>query len=332
MFLLVLAAMVVFRCQPGLEEVKSTRLHMGTMVEITALGPDRDKLDEAVEAAFSEIERVERLMSGLREDSDVSRINKAAGGGPVAVDPEVFEVIARSLEISERSGGAFDITVAGLTGLWSMDPDNPRIAVEKEIAERMPLISWKKVILDRERRAVGLEKPGMRIDLGGIAKGYAVDRAIAALEDRGVAMALVNAGGDLRALGIHGKRHWRVGVQDPRNKGMIIGGIPVMGMAMATSGDYEKYIEVDGKRYCHILDPATGTPASACRSVTVITKTAWAADALATAVFVLGPKKGMALVDKTDGVEAVIIDRNGGIKESGGLGNRVDWLDRARQR
>jgi thiamine biosynthesis lipoprotein len=135
MFLLVLAAMVVFRCQPGLEEVKSTRLHMGTMVEITALGPDRDKLDEAVEAAFSEIERVERLMSGLREDSDVSRINKAAGGGPVAVDPEVFEVIARSLEISERSGGAFDITVAGLTGLWSMDPDNPRIAVEKEIAE-----------------------------------------------------------------------------------------------------------------------------------------------------------------------------------------------------
>jgi thiamine biosynthesis lipoprotein len=302
------------------------------MVEITALGSDREKLNEAVEAAFSEIERVGRLMSGHREDSDVSRINRAAGHGPVAVDPEVFELISRSLDISERSGGAFDITVAGLFGLWSMDPDNPRVASEEEIAERMPLISWKKVILDRENRAVGLEESGMRIDLGGIAKGYAVDRAIAALEDHGVTTALVNAGGDLRALGTHGRRHWRVGVQDPRNRGMIIGRISVMGMAMATSGDYEKFIEVDGKRYCHILNPATGAPASACRSVTVITQTAWTADALATAVFVLGPKKGMALVEKTDGVEAIIIDSKGGIEESSSVKNRIDWLEMARPR
>lgn len=315
----------LFGCDPPPREVKATRLQMGTIVEITVLGPDKKSLLEAVDAAFAEIGRIEALMSSFREDSDVGRINRSAGGGPVAVDPEVYEVIERALEISGMSSGAFDITVAGIGGLWSFDPERPRIASPEEIAKRLPLISWKDVVLDKPNHAVGLARAGMRINLNAIAKGYAVDRAIDALVRRGVEMAMVNAGGDLRVIGSRAKRPWHVGIEHPRKPGNLIGWLPVTDRAVATSGDYEKFIEKNGKRYCHIIDPKTAKPASSCQSVTVVAGETWLADALATAVFVMGPKKGMEMVEDMAGVQAVIIDSQGLRTQSTGIKGGIHW-------
>jgi thiamine biosynthesis lipoprotein len=323
---ILIASFLLSSCQPAPQEVKETRLYMGTIVEITVFGPDTDRLTEAKDAAFAEIERIEHLMSSYRDDSDVSLIDASAGGPAVVVDPEVYTVIERSIEISRLSDGAFDITMAVLHGVWKIDPDNPRLGSPEEIADRLPLISWKGVILDPERHAVGLAKPGMKIDLGGIAKGYAVDRAIEAIAEKGVTMALINAGGDLRALGQRPGRPWQIGIQDPREQGAIIGSLPVINTAVATSGDYEKFFIRDGKRYCHILDPRTGNPVSSCQSVTIITPEAWKADALATSVFVLGPGKGLALVERLPGVEAIIIDAQGRVFETPGVKGRVNWL------
>jgi thiamine biosynthesis lipoprotein len=322
---LLLVSLLLFRCDPAPREVNETRLYMGTMVEITVLGRDQAKLTAAKDAAFDEIGRIERLMSSYRGDSDVTRIDNSAGGPPVVVDPEVYEVIARSVEISRLTGGAFDVTMGAMWGIWKIDPDHPKIGDPAEIAARLPLVSWKNIVLDPERHAVGLKKPGMKIDLGGIAKGYAVDRAIEVMEERGITMALVDAGGDLRALGSHGGRPWMIGIQDPRKKDAIIGTMPVSDMSVATSGDYEKFIEVNGKRYCHIFDPRTGYPASGARSVTIITREAWRADALATSVFVLGPDQGMDLIEKTPAVSGIIIDPAGKILESTAVKGRVSW-------
>ncbi|HUT53155.1 MAG TPA: FAD:protein FMN transferase [bacterium] len=323
--LILFISILLFRCDPAPQEVNETRLYMGTVVEITVLGKDREKLEAAKDAAFDEIGRIERLMSSYRDDSDAARIDNGAGGSPVVVDPEVYDVVARSVEISRLSDGAFDITMGALWGVWKIDPDHPQVGDPAEIAARLPLVSWKNIVLDKERHAVGLKMPGMKIDLGGIAKGYAVDRAIEVMAERGVTMALVDAGGDLRALGSHGGRPWMVGIQDPRQPGAIIGTMPVSDMSVATSGDYEKFIEKDGKRYCHIFDPRTGHPASAVRSATIITREAWKADALATSAFVLGPDQGMALIEKTPGVSGIIIDGNGKIIESTAVKGRVTW-------
>lgn len=314
-------------CTHPPEEVSLARLKMGTVVEITALGQDRESLQGAVEAAFDEIERAESLMSSFREGSDVDRLNRSAGGPPVAVDPEVYWILERSVGISAQSGGAFDVTVAGLRGVWSIDPEHPRIPAPAEIEQRLPLVGFRNMVLEKGYKA-GLLKPGMRVDLGGIAKGYAVDRAIETLMKHGVTMAMVNAGGDLRTLGKHGGRPWMVGIQDPRNKGEILGKFPVADMAVATSGDYEKFIEQGGKRYCHIIDPRSGRPAAKVRSVTVIAREAWLADAMATALFVLGPEGGMTLVEKTPGLEAMMIDLEGRILETKGMKGRVEWLER----
>jgi FAD:protein FMN transferase len=329
---LVLAGMAVLLlaagaggCGQRTVEYQATEMHLGTAVEIAARGPDRDKLEAAVGGAFAEIARLEAMMSATRDDSELAAVNRGAGGAAVPVSAELFEVIARSLEASKESGGAFDATVGALRGVWSFDPDDPRAATDAEIAARLPLVSWKGVALDRQRRAVGLARPGMRIDLGGIAKGYAVDRALAKLRDAGVTMALVNAGGDLAALGPHGDRPWSVGLQDPRRRGQLIARLAVQDQAVATSGDYERFFVKNGVRMSHILDPRTGRPATGCRSVSVFAPAAWQADAFATAIFVLGPGDGMALARRL-GLGAVIIDADGRRLTSPGLAGRIEWL------
>jgi len=314
--------LLLVACRPAV--VKQTRMQMGTRVEITAGGKDRAVVAARVEAAFREIDRLEGLMSSFRPESEVSRINRAAGAAPVAVSPEVFEVIARSLEVSRASEGAFDITFAALGELWDFSGPKPGKAPEPaEIAGKLKRVGWSRVQLDPKARTVFLPERGMRIGLGGIAKGCIVDQALKVLQTDGVDRALVAASGDMRSFARPGQRAWKIGIQDPVRRDRLLGELEMTNLAVATSGQYERFVEIEGRRYGHILDPRTGWPAAGCRSVTVLAGEAWEADALATAAFVLGPDRGMALLRSRPGVEGMIVDAEGRGQMSLGFEKRL---------
>ena len=283
---------------------------MGTVVDMKVWTTDDDKAREAMGRAFDEITRLEHLMTTWREDSDVSRINAAAGGKPVVVSPETFECIRRSLEFSRRSGGAFDITFYALKGLWKFDQDlEAKLPDPKEIRERIKLIDYRKLVLDEAHHTVLLKKAGMRINLGGIAKGYAVDRATAVLRQAGFHDAIVQAGGDLMLSGDKSGKPWQAGIRDPRAKRDEYFAIAmVKNHAFSTAGDYERTFFVDGKRYHHIIDPKTGYPATRARSVTIYAPDALTADGIDDAVLIMGAEAGLKLVDSFPDVGAVIVD------------------------
>jgi thiamine biosynthesis lipoprotein len=301
---------------------------MGTLVEIKIWGRDDAGAQAAISAAFEEIARLERLMTTWREDSDVSRVNANAGISPVAVAPETFEVIRRSLEFSRRSGGAFDITFYALKGLWKFDQDlDARLPDRKELRRRLPLIDYRKVKLDEAKRTVFLEKKGMAINLGGIAKGYAVDAAAAVLRRAGFPDSIVQAGGDLMLSGSKSGRPWQAGIRDPRaERDTYFAVAPVKDHAFSTAGDYERFFFIGGKRYHHIIDPKTGYPATAARSVTIYAPDATTADGLDDAVLILGPAKGLALVESFPDTGAVIVDADNRVHISKRLQGTVQVL------
>jgi thiamine biosynthesis lipoprotein len=287
---------------------------MGTRVHFVALTSDRS--DEAhtraaIERAIEEIRRLEALMTTWRDDSEVSRINRNAGRAPVLVGSDTLRVIERSLWISERSGGVFDITFEVMHGLWRFDEDaDVHVPRASAVAERRKLIDYRHVVVDPKASTVYLDDRRTQISLGGIAKGYAIDRAAAILLASGVDDFLAQAGGDLY---VHGRRAdgspWVAGVRDPRGpEGSYFARMPVVDHAFSTAGDYERSYIVEGRRYHHIIDPRTGYPATASRSVTVWARDALIADALDDAVFILGPVKGIELIESTEDAGAVIVD------------------------
>lgn len=300
---------------------------MGTLVEVQAGGP-KARVEEAITAAFREIARIERMMSPSGE-GELAQLNARAHSRPVRVSFELFQLLERSMDYHELTGGKFDITLGKLLELWGFsssfgEPEEaqsppqqppPLEAIKAVLTER-----WLK--LDREKRTVQLG-PNAKLDLGGIAKGYAVDRAIEVLREHGVRAALVNAGGDIRVLGrrpgLLNSRPFKIAIQHPRAEDEILGIVELTDRAIATSGDYERYFVADGVRYHHILDPATGWPAQGCISVTVIAPTALEADALATGVFALGPEQGLALLERLPQVEGIIVTSEGQILKSEGL-------------
>jgi thiamine biosynthesis lipoprotein len=291
---------------------RQSRILMGTSVEITVSQVAQKKAEEAMEAAFQEVERINLLMSHYRPDSEVSRITRHAGEKAIRVSPETLEVIERALFISRISGGAFDITIGPVFRLWNFregkipDPEKLRVQLKR--------VDYRRIRVDHSRSTVFLENPGMDLDLGAIAKGYAADRAGEALRKKGVENFLVNAGGDLRAGGTKEKAvPWIIGIQHPRLPSDFIARIQPGNGGIATSGDYEKFFLQEGKRYHHILAPSTGMPARQCQSVTILAPTAMDADALATTVFVLGPEKGFSLVEKMPGVHSIIVNRRGAV-------------------
>lgn len=283
---------------------------MGTIVEIKVWAADDEKARSAIGEAFDEIARIERLMTTWREDSDISRVNAAAGLAPVVVAPETFECLARSLEYSRRSHGAFDVTYYALKGLWKFDQDlEAKLPDPAEVRRRIKLIDYRKLILDEQKRTVYLAAKGMRINLGGIAKGYAVDRATAILRARGYKDAIVQAGGDLMLSGTKSGKPWNAGIRDPRSRRDDYFAVAaVTDHAFSTAGDYERYFFIKGKRYHHIIDPKTGYPATAARSVTIWAPDATTADGLDDAVLIMGAKAGLAMIDAMPGVGAVVID------------------------
>ena len=265
----------------------------------------------AFDAAGNEIRRIDTLMTTWRADSELSRVNEAAGREKVVVSPETFEVVLAAIHTSEISEGTFDITFESLHGLWKFDQDlDPHPPTAAAVKAKLPLVGYRHIHADAAAHTIFLDQAGTKISLGGIAKGYAVDRAAAVLAAAGLTSFFVQAGGDLYT---RGKKpdgtDWAAGVRDPRGPdGAFFALLHVIDHAFSTAGDYERSYIVDGKRYHHIIDPRTGYPATATRSVTIWAPTALVADEIDDAVFILGPEKGLKLVESLDGVGAVIVD------------------------
>ena len=288
------------------------------MIEIILMGDDEGSADKAVLQAFQEMKRIETLMSSWIDSSDVTRINRSAGKEWVKVSPETMEVIKKAKEISELSEGAFDITVAPLVDLWRKAREKKTPPSMEDVKGKLDLVNFKNIGIDPKGR-VFLKKEGMAIDLGGIAKGHAVDKAFNVLRSLGYNNLIVNAGGDLRAGGTKNNQPWSIGIQNPREPQKILTRIPLSDVAVATSGDYQKFFIYQGKQYHHILNPKDGFPTEGCQSVTIVTKNCITADGLATAIFVLGPEKGYALCQKLDGVDCLIVYEEGKIIRSPNL-------------
>jgi thiamine biosynthesis lipoprotein len=282
-----------------------------------------------IEAAFAEIRRLEALMTTWRSDSDISRVNAAAAKAPttaVTVAPEVRDVVERSLVYSRLSDGAFDISFDALKGLWHFDDDlRAELPDPAEVRRRLPLIDWREIHVDHDHNTIRLGKPGMAINLGGIGKGYAVDAAVRVLKAAGLQNGVVQAGGDLMLFGSKGGQPFMAGVRDPRsaNPNDYFAVCSIVDHAFSTAGDYERSFIKDGKRYHHILDPRTGYSAYGARSVTIYAKDATTADGLDDAVLILGPKKGLELIESLPDVGAIIVDGQNRVHISRRLEGRV---------
>ena len=329
-----LMALVIFALAPGIASANragplgfDTNV-MGTMVNLTIWSDDEGNAAEAANAVFAEFHRIDRLMSSWRRDSVVTNINVNAGIHPVVVDGETMSVIERALSVSRRSNGAFDITVGAFRGLWKFDEDvDGSIPDGKAVAAKVDLVNYRDVLIDPVHHSVMLRRPKMRITLGGVAKGYAVDRAADILRRRGFVDFVVHAGGDIYVSGRHGKRPWHLGIRDPRGApGAIFAVADIKDASFSTSGDYERGFVKNGVRYHHIIDPATGYPANRSRSVTVSAPDAITADMWSTALFVLGPVKGLALVEELPGVDAVFVGADNRLEVSSGLKGRIRIL------
>jgi thiamine biosynthesis lipoprotein len=293
--------------------IQRARVEMGSELQLTAWTADEASAVSAFDAVFAEFDRLESLMSVWREGSDIVRLNAAAGEHPVTVAPETLEILRIAHQISEWTGGTFDVTFGALSDLWKFDHDQDNtIPDANEVHRRLPLIDYRALEIDDQRGTAFLRKKGMRAHLGGIGKGYAVDRAVAILRGRGFRNFMIQAGGDMYVAGQRGDRPWRLGIQDPRGPAEhSFATLDLSDSTFSTSGDYERFFMKNGRRYHHIIDPSTGEPARGCRSVTLVTERAVVADALAKGVFILGPRDGMALIERLPHVAGVIVsDRN----------------------
>lgn len=282
--------------------IEQVRYHMGTLWTVEAQGPEASA---AMEAAFAEIGRLDRLLSTYKPDSELSRLNRDGNRGWVAVSAETRELVARALAVASASGGAFDPTVGPLVKLWGFKHMDYRFPSEAAIAKAKSLVGFRQVEVD-PARGIRFSKPGVEVELGAIAKGYAVDRAVAVLRDRGMTMARVDAGGNQRVWGTPPEEAgWVFGVRHPREDGDVLGWTTLRSGGISTSGDAERGFWKDGVRYGHVIDPRTGWPSQGVVSVTVLAPDAETADALSTALYVLGPAAGKALLGRYPGAEAL---------------------------
>lgn len=291
---------------------------MGNRFEFTVLAEQEAAGDDAIDAAIDEVKRIEELLSTFKGGSQTNLINRNAGIKPVEVDAEVLQLIQRSVKISALTQGAFDITYGSIdTSLWNFDLQMTALP-DKELAlQSVYLINYENVIIDALQSTVMLQNKGMRIGFGGIGKGYAADRAQQVLKARGISSGIVNAAGDLTTWGtqLNGKP-WTIGIADPDERTQPFSAMNISNMAIATSGNYEKYVTIGGKRYSHTIDPKTGLPVSGIKSVSILCRSAELADALATPVMVMGVNVGLDLINQLQQVACVIIDDSGEIYTS----------------
>ena len=271
-------------------------------------------------AAFNEMRRIEKLMDIHDPESEISRINRLGSKEAIKVSKEIFGVLKEALEYSRLTSGAFDASIRPLSHLWGAKGKLKEVPEAREIEKQLPLVNYRNIIMNERNQTVEFKKKGMVLDFGAIAKGYALDQAVKVLQGRGIKEALINAGGD---IGVIGERVWKVGLQHPRKENEVLTVIKLKNRAIATSGDYQRYFMKEGQRYHHIINPKTGYPALKCTSVTILAPQATQADILATSIFILGPEKGMKLIESSEDVEGIIIDSQGKILLSSGLEGKL---------
>lgn len=290
---------------------------MGTRMTVEVWADSRVQGEQAIDAVLNEMRRLDEAMSTYKPASEVSRVNAQAARQPVKISKELFDLLVQAVEFSRITHGAFDITYASVGFMYDFrQHEKPS---EQQIKSALPAVNYRHLLLDARQQTIRFSQPGVRIDLGGIAKGYAVDRGIALLQARGISHASVTAGGDSRIIGDRFGKPWVVGIRHPDDAGKVIARIPLVDTAFSTSGDYERYFDENGVRYHHIIDPRTGHSASKVRSATIIAATATRTDGLSKTAFVLGPEAAMQIYDQLDDVDAILVAPDGKVWYSKGL-------------
>jgi thiamine biosynthesis lipoprotein len=290
---------------------------MGTRIAVELWAEDRAVGTTAIDAVMSEMRRVDEAMSTYKPTSELSIVNQRAAAEPVKIGNELFELLTTALQYSRDTDGAFDITYASVGYLY--DFRHRKRPDQSSIDRALPAIDYRHVLLDKKARTVRFSRTGVRIDLGGIGKGHAVDRGIAVLQGRGITRALVTAGGDSRIIGDRFGEPWVIGIRHPDRKDEVIARIPLEDAAISTSGDYERYFDDNGVRYHHIIDPHTGHSASKVRSATIIGPTATRTDGLSKTAFVLGPERALEIYNRLDDIDAVLVTPDGRVLYTQGL-------------
>src|ERR1700691_5340365 len=301
---------------------------MGTRITVELWADDKDKAEQAIDAVLDEMRHIDETMSTYKPTSEVSQVNDKAADGPMHISKELFDLLVTAKQYSEITEGAFDITYASVGYMYDfrkhVRPD------EKQIAGALRAVDYRHVLLDPKRQTVQFSQKGVRIDLGGIAKGYSVDRGIDVLKSFGITRAYVSAGGDSRIIGDRFGKPWVVGIRDPRKgEGEVIARIPLVDAAISTSGDYERFFEENGVRYHHIIDPHTGHSASKARSATVIGPYATRTDGLSKTAFVLGPDKALEIYNRLPDIDAIIVKLDGAVVYSKGMSRAPPHPDAA---
>jgi thiamine biosynthesis lipoprotein len=313
-------------------EYRSDQFLMDTLVSIRVYGRDAEKLRKAVSEAYAEMHRIADLTdrfpvmgTAAHASSDVCRINDMAGVKPVTVDPDVFAMLQMSRTFHDHTGGAFDVTIGPVMDRWGFGGKHPHVPTDDELKSSLVLVNSAHVLLNRKNRTAFLDKAGMRLDLGAVAKGYATEKAVQVLKRNGIERAIIDAGGTIRVLGKNSRSDpWRIGIKNPGNPGGILAVLALEDSAAATSAGYYRYLESGRRRYHHILNPGTGYPAMENVSVTVVAADAGLADILSTALFVLKPEKALEIVKKLEGVEVLLVTADGRLLYSKGLADRLE--------
>ena len=297
---------------------KVATLLMGNQFEISAVSDNEQNANRIINAGIDEIKRIEKLLTTFHDSSETNLINRNAGIEPVRVSEEIFNLIERSIKISSITQGAFDITYGSIDkSLWNFDTQMKSLPDKQTAREMVRLINYRNIVLDRENSTVFLKEKGMRIGFGGIGKGYAAEMAKCKMQQLGITDGIVNASGDLTTWGLQPNGdEWTVGIANPNISGEVFSFLKISGLAVATSGNYEKFIMIDGKKYSHTIDPRTGLPVTGIKSVTIITKNAEIADAMATPVTIMGVKAGLHMVNQMKDVDVIIIDDHDKIHHS----------------
>lgn len=290
---------------------------MGSRFDITVVANDSIQANKYIDTAVAEISRIEKLISSWDANSQTSEINRYAGIKPVKVDKELFDLIERAIGISKLTDGAFDISYASMDRIWKFDGSMTKMPSKEEITASVEKVGYQNIILDKKNSTVSLKLEGMKIGFGAIGKGYAADKAKTLLISKGVNSGIINASGDMNTWGKQpNNEDWKVAITNPMNKNKVFALLPITNGAVVTSGNYEKYVNFNGKRYTHIIDPRTGYPSTGIISVTVFAPKAELADALATSVFVMGKEAGLDRINQLPKIECIIIDDKGNITKS----------------
>jgi len=312
---------------------------MDTFTAITVISPSKEKAEEAINAGFAEIEKLDRLLNNFEPDSEISMVSRSAGIKPLHVSLETLDLMRKTMNISEITGGAFDPTIAPVGNLWKFSgrPANPSMPDKAAVENALKLVDYNKIKINEAASEIYLNNKGMELDLGGIAKGYAADKAVEAIKAKGIKSALVAIAGDIKGYGLNASgKPWRVGIQNPRPDDPdsekpwedIFAVLNLQDSAVSTAGDYQRFFTKDGKRYHHIVDPKTGYPSeSGLISVSVIAPEGYVADGIDTAILILGLEKGMKLLE-SKGLDGVLVDSEKRVFITGNLKGRIDILNK----